>query len=123
MVLHDLQDIYKLLAFVTVVQEGSLTAAVNKLHITQPALSARLKLLEEGLGCVLLERKARGVKVTTIGKLVYEIAQDIIKRMENLQTTVRNHIELREGFIHLGAIPTSVAGILPDSISEFRKQY
>ena len=115
--MQDLQDIHRLMAFVTVIQEGSLSAAVNKLHITQPALSARLKLLEEGLGCSLLERTARGVKPTTVGKLVYGIAQDIIKRMENLQTTVRNHIELREGFIHLGGGATAVAGIFPDSIS------
>ena len=121
--MQDLQDIHRLMAFVTVIQEGSLSAAVNKLHITQPALSARLKLLEEGLGCSLLERTARGVKPTTVGKLVYGIAQDIIKRMENLQTTVRNHIELREGFIHLGGGATAVAGIFPDSISEFRKKH
>lgn len=121
--MQDLQDIYRLLAFVTVVQEGSLSSAVNKLHITQPALSARLKLLEEGLGCPLLERTARGVKPTSIGKLVYGIALDILKRMEHLQTTVRNHIELREGFVHLGGGATAVAGIFPHAISEFRQRY
>ncbi len=121
--MRDLQDIYRLLAFVTVVQEGSLSSAVNKLHITQPALSARLKLLEEGLGCTLLERTARGVRPTTIGKLVYGISKDILKRMENLQITVRNHIELREGFVHLGGSSTAVSGVFPDAISEFRKKY
>ncbi|MES2615481.1 MAG: LysR family transcriptional regulator [Bdellovibrionota bacterium] len=121
--MQNLQDIYRLLAFVTVVQEGSLSSAVNKLHITQPALSARLKLLEESLGCVLLERTARGVKPTIVGKLIYGIAQDILKRMEHLQTTVRNHIELREGFVHLGGGATAVAGVFPNAISEFRKKY
>ena len=64
--MQALQDIYRLQAFVAVVQEGSLSSAVSKLHITQPALSARLKLLEEGLGCVLLERTARGVRPTSM---------------------------------------------------------
>ena len=121
--MQDLQDIYRLLAFVTVVQEGSLSAAVKKLHVTQPALSARLKLLEEGLGCTLLERTARGVKPTTMGKLVYGIAFDILKRMEQLHSTVRNHVELQEGFVHLAGGATAVAGIFPDLISEFRKKY
>ena len=121
--MQDLQDIHRLLAFVTVVQEGSLSSAVYKLHITQPALSARLKLLEEGLGCNLLERNARGVKPTPLGKLVYGIASDILKRMEHLQITVRNHMEMREGFIHLGGGATAVAGVFPDAISNFRKLY
>ena len=121
--MRELQDIYRLLAFVTVVQEGSLSSAVNKLHITQPALSARLKLLEEGLGCHLLERTARGVKPTTLGKLVYGISLDILKRMENLQTAVRNHLELREGFVHLGGGATAVAGIFPDAISSFQQKH
>lgn len=120
---QELQDIYRLQAFVTVVQEGSLSLAVNKLHITQPALSARLKLLEESLGCPLLKRTARGVRLTTMGKLVYSISVDILKRMQQLQTTVRNHLELREGFVHLGGGATAVAGVFPDAISEFRKKY
>ncbi|WP_186643831.1 LysR family transcriptional regulator [Fluviispira vulneris] len=121
--MQELQDIYRLQAFVTVVQEGSLSSAVNKLHITQPALSARLKLLEEGLGCPLLERTARGVRPTSMGKLVYGIAVDILKRMGQLQTTVRNHLELREGFVHLGGGATAVAGVFPDAISAYRKKY
>jgi DNA-binding transcriptional LysR family regulator len=120
---QELQDIYRLQAFVTVVQEGSLSSAVNKLHITQPALSARLKLLEEGLGCALLKRTARGVRLTSMGKLVYGISVDILKRMNQLQTTVRNHLELREGFVHLGGGATAVAGVFPEAISEFRKKH
>lgn len=121
--MQELQDIYRLQAFVTVVQEGSLSTAVNKLHITQPALSARLKLLEEGLGCALLKRTARGVRPTSMGKLVYGISVDILKRMQQLQTTVRNHLELREGFVHLGGGATAVAGVFPDAISEYRKKF
>jgi len=120
---QELQDIYRLQAFVTVVQEGSLSSAVNKLHITQPALSARLKLLEESLGCALLKRTARGVRLTSMGKLVYGISVDILKRMNHLQITVRNHLELREGFVHLGGGATAVAGVFPDAISEFRKKH
>lgn len=121
--MQELQDIYRLQAFVTVVDEGSLSAAVSKLHITQPALSARLKLLEESVGCQLLERTGRGVRPTPIGKLVYGIAIDILKRMGQLHLTVKNHMELREGWVHLGGGETSVFGIFPDAIQEFRETY
>ncbi|MBX9702868.1 MAG: LysR family transcriptional regulator [Silvanigrellaceae bacterium] len=96
--MQELQDIYRLQAFVTVVEAGSLSAAVNKLYITQPALSTRLRLLEESLGCILLERDAKGVRPTGMGKLVYEISKDILKRMHLLQKTVKNHHEIREGW-------------------------
>jgi DNA-binding transcriptional LysR family regulator len=51
------------------------------------------------------------------------MALDILKKMEHLQTTVSNHVELREGFIHLGGGATAVSGIFPDAISEFKKKY
>lgn len=121
--MQKLQDIYRLKAFVAVVQEGSLSAATSKLHITQPALSARLKLLEESLGCILLERTAYGVHPTAMGKLVYGIAVDILKRMDELHITVRNHLEMREGYVHLGGGATAASSIFPDAISEFRKKH
>lgn len=121
--MQELQDIYRLQAFVTVVDEGSLSAAVSKLHVTQPALSARLKLLEESVGCLLLERTGRGVRPTPIGKLVYGIAVDILKRMEHLHVTVKNHMELREGWVHLGGGATAVFGLFPDAIQDFRRTY
>ena len=119
----ELQDIFRLQAFVTVVDEGSLSAAVSKLHITQPALSARLKLLEESLGCVLLERTGRGVRPTPLGKMVYSIAVDILARMKHLQTTIQHHLELREGWIHLGGGATAVSGVFPRAIANFRKSH
>ena len=119
----ELQDIYRLQAFVAVVDEGSLSAAVSKLHITQPALSARIKLLEESLGCVLLERTGRGVRPTPLGKLVYQIALDILKRMNHLHTTIKNHLELRDGWIHLGGGATAVTGVFPDAIQALREAH
>ncbi|MEY4065897.1 MAG: hypothetical protein RIR26_2105 [Pseudomonadota bacterium] len=119
----ELQDIHRLQAFVTAVNEGSFTAAVKKLHITQPALSARLKLLEEGLGCQLLERTGRGVRPTPLGTLVYKNAIDILARMKHLNEVVRNHLELRDGWLHLGGGATAVMGVFPNAIAKFRMQY
>lgn len=121
--MQELQDIYRLQAFVAAVDEGSLSAAVSKLHITQPALSARLKLLEESLQCSLLERTGRGVRPTPIGKLVYKVAVDILNQMEHLHATVKNHLELREGWVHLGGGATAVYSLFPDAIEQFRTKY
>jgi len=119
----QLQDVYRLQALVTVIEEGSFSAAVNRLHLTQPALSARLKLLEENLGCALLERTSRGVKPTPIGKLVYSISCDILKRFDDLHTVVKNHLELRDGYIHLVGGETSSTAIFPKAMDIFLKSY
>jgi LysR family transcriptional regulator for metE and metH len=119
----DLQDIHRLQAFVAAVDEGSLSAAVKRLHITQPALSARLKLLEDGLGCQLLERTGRGVRPTPMGQLVYKNAVEILARMHHLVLVVKNHLELRDGWIHLGGGATAVMGVFPDAIATFREAH
>jgi DNA-binding transcriptional LysR family regulator len=118
-----LQVFDRLKAFVMIVQEGSLSSASKKLHITQPALSARLKLLEDDLSCQLLERTGRGTKTTTIGKLVYAVALDIIQRMDDLKLLVKNNQELKEGWIHLGGDSTAISGILPDAISSYKNKF
>ena len=120
--MQKLQNIHRLLAFVTVIEEGSFTLAANKLHITQPALSARLKLLEEELGCQIFEKTIRGAKVTEIGKSVFDISKNIIERMKNLHTTARNNIELNKGYIHLGGGDIPVTAIFPEAITQFRKK-
>ena len=52
-------DIRQLIYFATIVEEGSISAAAKKLHLSQPPLSYQLKLLEEELHLQLLQRGAR----------------------------------------------------------------
>jgi DNA-binding transcriptional LysR family regulator len=121
--MSELQDIHRLQAFVAAVDEGSFTNAVKRLHITQPALSARLKLLEESLGCQLLERTGRGVRPTPMGSLVYKNAVELLERMRYLGLVVKNHLELRDGWLHLGGGATAVMGVFPDAIAHFRERH
>jgi len=57
-----------LLYFVTVAEVGNVTQAAEELHIAQPTLSQAIALLESDLGFPLLERHARGVKLTPEGE-------------------------------------------------------
>ena len=52
-------DLKQLAYFTAVVDEGTISAAARKLHITQPPLSSQLKLLEKEAGCLLFERGSR----------------------------------------------------------------
>ncbi|MGO1847015.1 MAG: LysR family transcriptional regulator, partial [Halomonas sp.] len=53
--------------FIAVVETGSITAASRKVHVAQPALTRQMRLLEEDLGTQLLDRHARGVRLTVAG--------------------------------------------------------
>lgn len=64
--------------FVTIADLGSLGRAAQVLHIAQPALSRQLRLLEEEVGTPLMERRARGMTLTTAGQSYYRSARALI---------------------------------------------
>ena len=64
--------------FVAIVEEGQVTAAARRLHISQPPLSYELAQLERELGCKLVHRGPRGVTPTDAGRLLYERAAHIL---------------------------------------------
>lgn len=68
----------QLVTFCTVLGEGSMTAAAEKLYLTQPAVSQQIRNLEDELGVNLLERGVRKVKPTLQGQLLYDYAKKIL---------------------------------------------
>lgn len=66
-----------LLYFWTVVREGSIAQACTALHLSAPAISAQLKVLEGRLGEKLLEKSGRTLVPTEAGQLVYRYAEEI----------------------------------------------
>ena len=67
--------------FVAIVNEGNISTAAKSLHISQPPLSAQMKLLEDELGVVLFERGSRSIFLTEAGKIFYEKALHILHLM------------------------------------------
>ena len=74
--------------FVTIAEEGSLTAASRKLRIAQPALSNQIKALETEYGARLFHRGARRLELTDAGRILYQKA----KWMLEVETEARNEI-------------------------------
>lgn len=65
----------------------SLSIAAEKLHVSQPALSASIKKLEEQLGVKLLNRTYKGVSLTNEGKNVVELAEKAFDYIQQIETT------------------------------------
>ena len=72
-------EVKKLQTFVAIVEEGSFTAAAEKLHIAQPWVSVQLKQLEDMLGLTLMERqKGKIVRLTAHGREFLDIARKML---------------------------------------------
>jgi len=76
-------------SFVAIAEVGQLTRAAEKLHISQPALSAQLKALEDELELTLFERTSNGMELTTAGKQMLEEAEKILSAAQALHNGAR----------------------------------
>ncbi len=83
-------EIYQLKTFVVVAREGSITRASEQLHLSQPAVSAHVKALEETLGLALFDRTARGMRLTRDGRrLLVKAEQTLGAHREMLDEATR----------------------------------
>jgi DNA-binding transcriptional LysR family regulator len=82
-------EIYQLRTFVTVAQQGHLTQAAEVLHLSQPAVTAQIKAIEEEVGMPLFERTAGGVVLTLAGQELLPQAQDILAAARHLLNHAR----------------------------------
>lgn len=72
--------------FVAVAETGSISAASRRVHVAQPALTRQIRLLEEALEVNLLERHARGVRLTVAGKALLEEAVALLDHRTRIKT-------------------------------------
>ena len=82
-------DIRILRYFIAVAEEGNITKAAARLHVSQPALSTQLAALEEELGQKLIERSARGVVLTEKGVALKRRADDLVDLAERTEAEIK----------------------------------
>jgi DNA-binding transcriptional LysR family regulator len=82
-------DFNRLRSFAAVAEAGHLTRAAQKLHISQPALSAQIKALEDELGLTLFERTSTGMTLTAAGKRLLAEADKILAASQTFEAEAR----------------------------------
>ena len=97
-------ELRRLRAFVTVVEEGNITRAAERLFIQQPPLTRLLQGLEDELGVTLLQRLPRGVRVTEAGGVLLEEARALLARAERLREAVQRAARGEQGVGGLEAV-------------------
>ncbi|MCD7894032.1 MAG: LysR family transcriptional regulator [Erysipelotrichaceae bacterium] len=92
-------DIKQMYYFKTIVEEGTISKAAQKLHMAQPPLSMQLKQLEEELNTQLIIRSRRGNELTPAGKLFYKRSLQILSLSE---LTMHEISGLENKFLRIG---------------------
>ncbi len=109
--------------FTTIVREGSISGAARVLHISQPPLSAQMRLLEEELQASLFERGARSIQLTEAGRLFFERAQSILDMADAAKKDLEQLGQGLLGTLRLGMISSVETQGIIASIAAFRRQY
>ncbi len=102
-------DVRLLRYFVACVENKSMHAAAEVLHVSQPALSKAVHQLEAELGAPLLERRPRGVVPTPYGETLLRYAKMIDTELRRATAEIDAMRGATKGKINVGAVPTMIA--------------
>ncbi len=116
-------DFYKLQIFSVVVQEGSFSAAADRLYITQSAVSQHIKDLEASLGRRLFQRGWRGVKLTPHGEVLSRFTDQIFALVSQAENALTDIESLTGGRVSIGATPGIGVYLAPEWVQRFRTRY
>ncbi len=97
-------ELYQLRGFAAVAETGHLTRAAERLHLSQPALSAQIKALEDELSVVLFERGAGGMALTPAGRALLADAERVIAAAQALKGRASDLRGEVAGRVRLGAV-------------------
>jgi LysR family carnitine catabolism transcriptional activator len=113
----------QLRAFAALAGVGSFTRAAEALHVTQPALSSQIRELEGALGVRLFDRSTRAVVLTTTGRELLPIADQILAGLDGLVSHASGVAARRIGRVSVAALPSIAATLFPEAIVRFRARH
>lgn len=112
-------DPRKLETFRVVVQAGKISHAAKLLHLSQPAVTAQVRALEEECGRALLQRSSRGVTPNRWGLRLLDAAKQVHELLGEVESAIRVESEIG-GEVVIGASMTGSAYVVPPLIAGFR---
>lgn len=115
-------DLRLLRSFLAVAQCGKISAAAKQLHLSQPAVTAHLRRLEEIVGKPLVSRSTHGVRLTTHGHSLRTLSTEIQNILSRIETSFHTEHQL-SGELRFGASLTIASHVIPSFLAEFTRIY
>ncbi|SDS15440.1 DNA-binding transcriptional regulator, LysR family [Nocardioides scoriae] len=113
--------LHQLTCFLSVYEEGSLTAAAARLGYAQPSVSEQVRNLEKTLGAELFRRAGRGVVATTVADDLRPHAERVLAAAQEARAAVASGVRLETGTIRFGMFGTARlyagAGLVADVLA------
>ena len=110
-----------LITFAHVVNEGGISRAARRLHLTQPALSNQLRQLQDRVGQALYRRAGRGIVLTGAGRHLLVEAQRVVDALAAAETAADTLAGAQSGLLRIAASQTVGAYLLPAIVAAFRE--
>jgi DNA-binding transcriptional LysR family regulator len=116
-------DFLDLKAFLAVLEHSSFNEAARLLNLSQPALSRRIKGLEEAVGAQLIERTTRHVAPTQVGRELMPLVRRLVDEFEESILSISDLGGRHRAQVTLAAIPTAAFYFLPRVIEAFNARF
>ncbi len=113
----------RLAIFIQLYHVNHTQTVAQQLGITQPAVSAALKVLEKGADSALFRRTPEGVRPTPAAELLYPPVSRALNELENIWSDLAARRGVLEGTVRIGALPLSRTRLLPSAIAAFLAQH
>ena len=116
-------DVRRMRVLREVALRGSFSAAAEALSFTQSAVSQQIAALEREAGAVLVERSARGVRLTDAGEAVVRHAEGILAKLAEAEAELEAIAGLRGGRLRMSAFESAAATVMPVAIASFTQAH
>lgn len=116
-------DTKQMTYFRAIAETGSISAAAKKLNMTQPPLSAQMKLLEDEIGSVLFLRGSRSIQLTEAGILLYRRCCSILDLTQNTLRELEDLKKGRTGSLRLGIVSSVTDLAIGRWITPYAQRY
>ncbi|WP_062215313.1 LysR family transcriptional regulator [Streptomyces sp. NBRC 109706] len=105
--------------FLAVAEEANFTRAAERVHVSQPGISAGIRQLENELGATLVDRSGRSAGLTAVGEVVFGHARSVLAAVEALRRSVDEMNGLVRGRLVVGMVTACTVTPLFDALSAF----
>jgi len=116
-------DVRRMRVLREVAARGSFSAAAEALSFTQSAVSQQIAALEREAGTVLVERSARGVRLTDAGRALVGHTEAILARLAEAEAELEAIAGLRGGRLRMAAFESAGSTLMPLAIARFRSRH
>jgi LysR family transcriptional regulator, transcriptional activator of the cysJI operon len=113
----------QLRAFRAVVKKGGFERAMESIHLSQPAISIRVKELEKQLGADLFKRSGRKIDLTDAGRIVSEYTDRVMIVLDEMALALDELKGFKRGLLRCGATTTIAVHLLPKLLVQFKTEF